>query len=376
MRKIRCVIMRGGTSKAVVLHEQDLPANLDERKDVILKIFGSPDMRQIDGLGGADPLTSKCAVIGRSDSADADITYSFYQVGIDKPIVEPGICGNISTVCAPFAIDEGLVEAVEPITSVRIYNKDAKKILYAEVPVVNSKAATEGDYKIDGVPGTGAKVTLDWREIVGTITGKLLPTGNTKDKLNVEGVGDLIVSIVDGGTPVAFVNAEELGLKGTESAREIDSESYLLARLEVIRGTVAERVKLIKDWRRSLEDSPVMPMVAFVNKPAPYVAFSGEKIDSGDVDLVARLIFMQKLHKAYPGSGSICTGIAAMMEGTVVNDIVSKRIMTDNNVRIGHPGGVMEVESAVRKDGDSFVVERSRVGRTARRIMDGFVYIR
>ncbi len=196
MKKIRCVIMRGGTSKAVVLQEQDLPADPKERKEVILKIFGSPDVRQIDGLGGADPLTSKCAVIGPSSSKDADVNYTFYQVGIDRPLVEEGGCGNIASVVGPFSIDEGIVKAVEPITEVRIYNSLSKKIFFAEVPVKDGRAAAEGDYKIDGVPGTGAKILLDWKNLSGGKTGTLLPTGNTKDKLFIEGIGDLTVSIV------------------------------------------------------------------------------------------------------------------------------------------------------------------------------------
>ena len=375
MRKIRCVIMRGGTSKAVVLHNQDLPSDPDERKDVILKIFGSPDVRQIDGLGGADPLTSKCAVIGPPPVEDADINYTFYQVGIDKPMVAEGMCGNISTVCGPFAIDEGLVKAVEPVTEVRIYNTRFKKILYAEVPVKDGKAATEGNFKIDGVPGTSAKILLDWRNIFGAVRGTILPTGNTKDKLRVEGVGDLTVSIVDAGVPIVFVHAEALGLKGTESAHEVDSNDNLLNKLEAIRGTAAEHLNLIKDWRKSREESPVGPFLAFVNQPTEYVTFSGETIKAGDVDFVSRLMFMQQLHKTYPGSGSLCTGIAAMIEGTIVSDVALETIKQDNKVRIGHPGGVIETESVVRKEGENYIIERSRVGRTARRIMEGYVYI-
>ncbi len=376
MRKIRCVIMRGGTSKAVVLRDEDLPKDLSERKEVILKIFGSPDVRQIDGLGGADPLTSKCAVIGPPSIKDADVNYTFYQVGIERPFVREGLCGNISSTPGPFAIDEGMVKPVEPITVVRIYNTTYKKVLYAEVPVENGKAATEGDYKIAGVPGTGARIMLDWREIVGTMTGALLPTGNLKDKVHVEGVGDLTVSVLDSGGPAVFVNAEEIGLKGTETAGEVDSDNDLLNRLEAVRGTVGEMIKLIKDRRKSAEESPEFPFLVFVNRAAPYTSFSGKRIEAGDVDFVARMMFLQKLHKAYAASISLCTGTAAMIPGTVVNDVAAKGITDRKVVRIGHPGGVMEVESAVEKRGSEYVVKRSSVGRTARRIMDGFVYIR
>jgi len=376
VRKIRCVIMRGGTSKAVVLRDEDLPEDLSERKEVILKIFGSPDVRQIDGLGGADPLTSKCAVIGPPSIKDADVNYTFYQVGIERPFVREGLCGNISSTPGPFAIDEGMVKPVEPITVVRIYNTTYKKVLYAEVPVESGKAATEGDYKIAGVPGTGARIMLDWREIVGITTGALLPTGNLKDKVHVEGVGDLTVSVLDSGGPAVFVNAEEIGLKGTETAGEVDSDNDLLNRLEAIRGTVGEMIKLIKDRRKSAEESPEFPFLVFVNRAAPYTSFSGTRIEAGDVDFVARMMFLQKLHKTYAASVSLCTGTAAMIPGTVVNDVASEAIINRKAVRIGHPGGVMEVESAVEKRGNEYVVQRSSVARTARRIMDGFVYIR
>jgi 2-methylaconitate cis-trans-isomerase PrpF len=376
VREIRCVIMRGGTSKAVVLREEDIPKDLDERKEVILKIFGSPDVRQIDGLGGADPLTSKCAVIGPPSVKDADVNYTFYQVGIERPFVRDGLCGNISSIPGPFAIDEGMVKAVEPITVVRIYNTTYKKFLYAEVPVKNGKAATEGDCQIAGVPGTGAKIMLDWRDIVGIETGALLPTGNLKDKVHVEGVGDLTVSVLDSGGPAVFVNAEEIGLKGTETAGEVDSNSDLLNKLEAIRGTVGEKIKLIKDRRKSAEESPEFPFLVFVNRAAPYTSYSGKKIEAKDVDFVARMMFLQKLHKTYAASISLCTGTAAVIPGTVLNDVASKGITDREAVRIGHPGGVMEVESAVEKKGNEYIVKRSSVARTARRIMDGFVYIR
>lgn len=376
VRKIRCVIMRGGTSKGVVLREEDLPKDLKERKEIIFKIFGSPDVRQIDGLGGADPLTSKCAVIGPPSIKEADVDYTFYQVGIEKPFLGEGLCGNISSIPGPFAIDEGMVKAVEPITTVRIYNTTHKKVLYAEVPVANGMAATEGDCQIAGVPGTGARIMLDWREIVGTETGSLLPTGHLKDKISVEGIGDLTVSVLDSGNPAVFINAEEIGLKGTETAREVDSDSNLLGKLEAIRGTVGEMIGLVKDRRKSAEENPEFPFMVFVNRAVPYASFSGKKIKAEDVDFVARMMFLQKLHKTYAASISLCTGTAAVIPGTVVNDAASAGITDRKAVRIGHPGGVMEVESAAEKRGDEYIVKRSSVARTARRIMDGFVYIR
>jgi 2-methylaconitate cis-trans-isomerase PrpF len=368
--------MRGGTSKAVVLHEEDIPSEYEARKQVLFKIFGSPDVRQIDGLGGADPLTSKCAVVGPSPTKDADISYTFYQIGIDRPFLGEGLCGNVSSTPAPFAIDEGMVKAVEPITRVRIYNTTHKRNLYAEVPVKDGKAATEGDYKIPGVPGTGAKIMLDWREIIGTMTGALLPTGNTTDMIRVEGIGDLKVSIVDSGNVAVFVNAADIGLAGTESAHDVDSNSGLLNKLEAIRGTTGEMLGLIKDRRKSAEENPEFPFLVFVNKSTPYTTFSGEKIRAEDMDFVARMMFLQKMHKTYAASVSLCTATAAKIPGTVVNEAAVNDIGLRTVVRFGQPGGVMEVESSVEKRGSEYAVTRLAVARTARRIMEGYVYIR
>jgi 2-methylaconitate cis-trans-isomerase PrpF len=182
--------------------------------------------------------------------------------------------------------------------------------------------------------------------------------------------------MVYGASPVVFVNAEELGLKGTENSNEIDSNPDLLNRLEAIRGTAGVRLKFIKNWRKSREESPVDPFVACVSQPTQYVTFTGEKIEAADIDIVARMMFMQQLHKTYPASGSLCTGIAAVLPGTLVNEFAAPTLPEDQRVRIGHPGGVMEVESAVRKEGDKYIIELSQTGRTARRIMEGFVYVK
>jgi 2-methylaconitate cis-trans-isomerase PrpF len=195
-RKIPCVIQRGGTSKGVYLHEKDLPKDPNLRNKVILAIFGSPDIRQIDGLGGADPLTSKCAIIGPPERPDADINYTMAQVDITQPILDfKGNCGNISSGVGPFAIDEGLVSVKEPETVVRIYNTNTQKILKAFVQTSQGKSKYTGDYAIDGVPGTGSKILLDYSETEGAATGKLLPTGNPTDVISIPSIGKIEISI-------------------------------------------------------------------------------------------------------------------------------------------------------------------------------------
>jgi len=376
MEKIRCCIMRGGTSKAIFLMENEIPSDPEKRKEIILKIFGSPDRRQIDGLGGADPLTSKCAVIGPSESDDADIDYTFYNIGIETGSMKPSICGNISAAVGPFAIDENLVRATEPVTKVKIYGTHIKRVIYAEVPTFQGKAEVYGDCNIAGVPGTGAEIMLDWKNVVGIETGALLPTGNVKDEIYVDGIGKLCVSIVDCGNPVVFIAANSLGLNGTELPEKVDSDNRLLEKLELIRGTAAELVGLAKNRFHSRQENPNHPLLAFVSSPTTYITYSGSEIKATETDLVSRMMFMQIMHKTYAGSGAICTGVASMIEGSIVHENLRKEAISMEKIRIGHPGGVMEVESKIERKGDDFKVTRAAIGRTARRIMDGFVYIR
>ena len=373
--RVRCWIMRGGTSKAVFLMEDDLPRDAAARDALILRLFGSPDKRQIDGLGGADPLTSKCAVIGRSTRSDADVTFAFYQVGIDKAIVKPSICGNISAAVGPFAIDEGIVAAREPVTTVAVYNPHTDRVFYAEVPVERGKARTRGDFEIAGVPGQGARIVLDWRNVIGIETGALLPTGNRRDRLVVPGRGEFQVSIVDGGNPAVFIPAAALGLAGTELPEAMNANVELLRLAEDIRSAAAERVGLVRDRRRASTDSPNHPFLVLVAAPASYTAYDGRCVEASAIDVTARAFFMQTLHKTFPGTGALCTGIAARIPGTVVHDVTRAPALRSGVVEIGHPGGTMNVEVDVAVEGSGFVVRRAAVARTARRIMEGYACV-
>lgn len=374
---LRCTIYRGGTSRGVYIHRNELPADPVIRDRVILAIYGSPDIRQIDGLGGADPLTSKIAIIGPPTRPDADVDYLFGQVSLTKPFIDyRGNCGNISAGVGPFAIDEGLVKPEEPTTSIRIHQVNTNRIIVAEVPSANGKAAVEGDYEIDGVPGTGARIMLDFADSAGSGTGKLLPTGNVIDELDVESIGKIEVSIVDAANTTVFCLMKDLGLKGTETPREIDSNTSLFERIENIRGTAAELIGLVKDKKKAAVESPYIPFIAFVTKPLTYTKFTtGEVVEAGDVDVVSRLCFMQQTHKAYPVTGTVCTGVAAKIPGTIVNEVLSEREKRGMEIRIGHPAGMITIEVDAQKGDSGFVIKRAAVGRTARRIMEGYVYV-
>lgn len=382
-RKIPCVYMRGGTSKACFFNDKDLPDNPAERDKVILSVFGSPDRRQIDGMGGANTSTSKCAVIGKSNRTDADVDYDFGQVDVNNPIVGKTMnCGNISSAVGPYAVDEGLVEAIEPITTVRIYNKNTKKIIVAEVPVKDGKAMTEGDFAIDGVPGTGAKITLKFVNPQGAASGKLLPTGNPKDYIEIDRK-TYEYSFVDSANPVIFVHPEEFGLTGTEIPSQFNAlptYNEICQTLEVIRGTGAITLGFAKNLEDARINSQTLPKIAFITKPIDYLAGSGKKKLSSDIDCVGRLFSVgMKMIDAYMGTGAICTITAANTPGTIVNDIVRELRKTDHadHLRIGHPWGIMDVyaDLAENEDGTHTVLS-GNLERTARRIMEGFVYVR
>lgn len=376
MRMIRCTIMRGGTSKGIFLRSNDIPKDTQKRDEVIRAIFGSPDVRQIDGLGGADVLTSKLAIIAPSTDERADVDYTFGQVSFENEIIDyKGNCGNISSAVGPFAIDEGLVKAVEPITTVKIRQTNSDTILIAEVPVRDGRACVEGDFKIDGVPGTGAKIAMNWCGTVGCITGSVLPTGNPKDVIEIN-KGIYEVSVVDAGNVVVFIKATELGMEGTETPAQIESDKKLMDLIEEIRGKVASLIGLVKTPDEAKVKSPYNPFFAIVSKPKDYVSISGDTVKADQVDLVSRLLFMLRMHKTYPITGTVCTGAASRIPGSIVWETVSEESRNSNYLRIGHPGGVIPIEVETEKANGNLRFTKLSVYRTARRIMDGYVYVR
>ncbi len=377
MKMLRCVIMRGGTSKGVYFHENELPEDPELRDKIILDVFGSPDVREIDGLGGADVLTSKVCIIGPSNREDADVDYTFGQVIVDKPIVDHSInCGNLSSGVGPFAIDEGLVKAVEPFTKVRIYNTNTKKVLIANVPVKDGKAVVAGDYHIDGVPGTGAKIELDFAATAGTVRGTLLPTGKVREKLQIDELGEVEVSIVDAANPTIFAHAEDIGITGTERFPALIADKEVWRKAELIRGAAAEMLGFVKDRRNSAIENPTAPFSVFLTRASDYVTYSGQAIKADSVDFRGILWAAREVSKAYAVTGTICTGAAAMTEGTIVNELLSEQAKKAGVVRIGHPSGVIEVQVDVQKEAGEFKLKKAIVYRTARRILEGYVYLK
>jgi 2-methylaconitate cis-trans-isomerase PrpF len=370
--------LRGGTSKAIFLRDQDIPEDQALRDRIILDIFGSPDLRQIDGLGGADLLTSKVAIISEPSRPDADADYTFGQVSLDRPIIDyTGNCGNISTAVGPFAIYQGMVKATDPLTTVRIHNTNTNMMIIAEVPTTEGYPVIQGDYHIHGVPQSGARINLDFSQTVGSSGFGFLPTGKSQEEIYVDGMGMLRVSIVDAANPIVFVYAQDLGLTGGEVPSEIANDPETMGMLEAIRAAAAEKMGLVSDRNEALEKSPFRPFIAFVSEPKDSQnIYSGGIIPGKDISFRARMLAMQMVHQAYAGTGSICTAAASKITGTIVNEVSRSGDWSDSIVRIGHPAGWMEVDVELENRSDGPILKRAVIGRHARKILDGYVYVR
>lgn len=355
MTAIRAAYLRGGTSKGVFLRAEDLPPAGRERDDLLLRIMGSPDPMQIDGMGGTFSSTSKVIVVEGTSSTSLD--YWFAQVGIEDAMVDwSGNCGNLTTAVAPFAIDEGIVAAVEPVTTVRMRNRNTGVVVEATVEVSGGRAATTGPLAIAGVPGAGSPILTRYLEPAGGVLGALLPTGNPIDVIDTAS-GPIDVSIVDAAHPNVFVSADAVGVE-LESAnpQTLSSDADLLSRIEAIRAAAAVLVGA----------SPTVEDARWIAPAVPRIILVGP--DDGDAHLCVLAFSMQKVHRALPMTGALCTGAAARVSGTIVQRAAGDAPAT---VRIRHPKGVAEV---IVDDVDG--LRSLGVVRTARRIMDGLVYPR
>lgn len=362
--KVPVVIMRGGTSKGIFLNYKHMPENQTVWEEFLLDIMGSPDQRQIDGLGGANSLTSKAAIIKKSDSPEFDVEYTFAQISVDHQMVDfKGNCGNISAAVGPYAIEQGIVPIKEPVTKVRIYNTNTKKLIIAEVEVENGQVKAEGNCSIPGVPGTGAPIYLSFTQAEGAVTGKLFPTGDpinmvqTKDRL-------IPISIVDVANPLVFIRAQDIGLKGTELPADYTADQ--LKELEEIRSIAAEMCGFA-DRKEATLKSPAVPKMTIVAAPADYTDRTGVHRGSADMDIIIRMMSMQKPHQALAITGAICTTAASFLQDTVLSDLID---IKQEVFRLAHPAGIMET----KVDFVAGHISAIKVVRTARTILEGNVY--
>ncbi|WKA58303.1 PrpF domain-containing protein [Planococcus shenhongbingii] len=362
--KIPIAVMRGGTSKGVFINYEEMPEDRMLWDSFLLDIMGSPDQRQIDGLGGGNSLTSKVAIIKKSKLDEIDVDYTFAQVSIENQLVDfKGNCGNISSAVGPYAIEQGLFAAVEPVTMVRIFNTNTQKVIIAEVEVENGRVKTEGQCEIPGVPGTGSPIYLSFTDAQGAVTGKLFPTENPIDRIETKN-GLLEVSIIDVANPLVFVRAEDVGLTGSELPYEFTAEK--LAELEEIRSAAAEMC-LFSTKEEATVKSPAVPKLTIVAPPETYLDVNGVERKAEDMNCRIRMMSMQKPHQALAITGAICTTAGAFLKDTILNDV----IQVENTVlRLGHPSGIIET----KVDMIAGHIGNIKVVRTARMILEGYVY--
>jgi len=374
--EIPCMILRGGTSKGAYLLEDDLPPAGPELDRLLLRLMGSPDLRQIDGLGGATSVTSKVAIVAPSVRPDADVEYLFAQVAVDKPMVSyAGNCGNILSGIGPFAVETGLVQTVSPVTKVRIFNRNTNKVIEAQIQTPDGAVRYSGDYRITGVPGTAAPIKLSFLNPAGSVFGALLPTGNAVDVLHTGTYGEVEVSLVDASNPLVFVRAADVGMTGMELPAEIDGNPALLQALEELRGEAAKLLGLVDDAQLSAVKSPGIPKLTIVAPASDYTTATGTTVHAGEIDLMCRMMSMQKTHPTCAMTGAMCIAAAAVIPGTIVAQTIG---MNDGiqTLRIGHPGGMQEagVDYATSEAGEVSV--RASYGyRTARKLMSGTAFV-
>jgi 4-oxalomesaconate tautomerase len=354
MTAVACTLMRGGTSKGPFFLASNLPAAVEVRDRVLLAIMGSPDIRQIDGLGGADSLTSKVAIVGPSTRPDADVDYLFLQVVVNEPRVDGSQnCGNMLAGVAPFAIESGLVPITGDRTRVRIHMVNTESIAVAEIQTPNGRVKYSGDASIDGVPGTAAPILLDFLDIAGSSCGALLPTGNAIDV--IEGIE---ATLIDNGMPVVVMRAADLGKTGAEPPAELEADKALKARVETIRLEAGRRMNLGDVTRKTV------PKMCLVSEPKNGGA------------IATRNFIPHTVHKAIGVFGAVSVATACVVPGSVTTNIA--RVTGTGNARrldIEHPTGFFTVEMDVQPDGAGIKVQRAALLRTARKIMSGEAFV-
>ncbi len=376
--RLPAVFMRGGTSNAIVFNARDLPADRAQWDEIFLAAIGSPDPygRQLDGMGGGVSSLSKVCVVGPPSRPDADIDYTFAQVQVKEAKVDYGAnCGNMSSAMGPFAVDEGIFKASGKEAVVRVHNTNTKKIIRARFSLDDGLSAVDGDLAIPGVAGTGSPVRLEFLEPGGATTGKLLPTGNVVDTLDVPGVGKIRASLVDAANACCFLNAADLGISGTELPDAIEANAALMEKLAAIRiaASVAMGIAKTSDEARARK---AVPFVGFISPAQDAASLSGVDIRAADVDLTGRMISNGQPHRALPLTVSLCMAVAARLEGSLVHAAARKATEADAPIRIAMPSGVLVVAANVFKKDGAWYAEQGAFYRTQRRLFDGYVYVR
>ena len=378
--RIPAVYMRGGTSKGVFFLAHDLPADPIERDRLLLRVIGSPDPygKHIDGMGGATSSTSKVVLIAPSLRPDSDVDYWFGAVAVDRPVIDwSGNCGNLSAAVGPFAISMGLVPApAQGWATVRIWQANLGKRIIAQVSMRDGQVQEEGDFELDGVTFPAAEVRLEFLDPAadeGAEAGAMFPQGLPVQQLIVPGVGTVTATLINAGNPTIFVQAEALGLRGTELQADVNGDAALLAKAEAIRAHAAVAFGLVATAQEATDTRPHTPKLAFVAASQSYSASDGKVVAAAEVDLLVRIFSMGQLHHAMTGTGAVAIAVAAAIPGTLVAAIAPANCA--GRVRFGHPSGRLEVGAQASIVDGRWRVNKALMSRSARRLMEGWVRV-
>ena len=375
-RKIPAVFMRGGTSKALMFHRHQLPADTSLWPELFVSALGANDPygRQLDGMGGGVSSLSKVCVISESDRPDADIDYAFFQLTPTTDVVDSSAsCGNMAAAVGPFAVDEGLLQVAGAEASVRIFNVNTGRIICSTFFLDQDQAAVDGDLALPGVAGRGSPVRLEFSEPGGGATDQLLPSGKVRDVLKLPVSGSISASMADAGNPCVFVLASDLGLTGTEMPQDLEQDTGIMQALEAIRCQASVRMGIAGDLEQA-SGIPGIPKVAFISPAQDSISLSGVKIAAADCDITLRMISVGQPHQAIPVTGALCTAVAARIDGSLVSDTVGSR-KPGHDLRLAHPSGVATVDARVEQRQGTWYAASATIQRSARRLMDGHVYV-
>ena len=375
-RKIPAVFMRGGTSKALMFHRRDLPSDTSLWPELFVAALGANDPygRQLDGMGGGISSLSKVCVVSPSERPGADIDYSFFQLNPTTDLVDlSASCGNMSAAVGPFAVDEGLVSSVGTEARVRIFSTNTTRMIHSSFSVDQGEAVVDGKMSLPGVAGLGSPVRLEFKNPGGGATGHLLPTGKPIDEIRLPGGTSIEASMADAGNPCVFVQARDLGLTGTEMPDDIQRNPQILESLEAVRCQASVLMGIARDIGEASR-IPGIPKVAFLSPAQDMTTLAGETVSAAECDILVRMISLGQPHRAIPVTGALCIAATARIDGSLVSRMLDTTCGS-SDLRLAHPSGVTNVDAQLERQDGSWYAASATISRTARRLMDGYVYV-
>lgn len=375
MRCYKATLMRGGVCRGLMFLRGDLPDDRSAWDSIFLQAIGGPDPKQMDGVGGAVSSNSKAVVVWKSALPGIDVEYLAVQVGIGNSLVDySSNCGNMTAAVGPFSVDQGLVDARGDICEVRLLNRNTDKRVTVTVPLENGKSAQTGDFVLEGIGGTSPELKVGFLDPAGAKTGRLLPTGRTADVFDIAGFGPVEATVLDVSNPMVLVRAADIGLRGIELPQELDANRAAMELIEAIRCTAACRLGFGENLQDASQNWPGVPKIGFFSPPRRYADITGRIIEANEMDLCVRVFSMGQPHRACPLTSACAVAVAAALPQTLLSRELS--VEGGKAARIGHPSGVMAITPRIEARGGHPFVERVEISSSARRIMDGTIFIR